>query len=102
MFYRCQTPPKNECFYNHTGNLVDENHKFPGCRGTPNQYGKDSPFSHTFLDTGGILKQGWDASGKAKDIIKEAINANNYEIDGWVIDGYGLDYPDFFGIRKRC
>lgn len=61
MFHRCQTPPKNECFYTHTGNLVDENHKFPGCRGTPNQYGKDSPFSHTFLDTGGILKQGWDA-----------------------------------------
>lgn len=41
-------------------------------------------------------------SGKAKDIIKEAINANNYEIDGWVIDGYSFDYPDFFGIRKRC
>ena len=30
--------PQNECFYDHDGTLVDENHPYSGCMGTPNQY----------------------------------------------------------------
>jgi len=30
--------PTNECFYDHSGKLVDNNHKYKGCRGTPDDY----------------------------------------------------------------
>ncbi len=54
--------PQNECFYDHSGALVDESHPYSGCRGTPNQYdSSESPVSHTFRDTGGI----WHAGGPA-------------------------------------
>jgi hypothetical protein len=58
---RIPTPddPQNECFYDHSGALVDENHQYSGCRGTPNQYDSaDSPVSHTVRDSGGILQAG--------------------------------------------
>ena len=61
---RTPTPeePQNECFYDHDANLVDENHEYAGCRGTPNQYDSSSNwFKHTFLDTGGIWHRGWEA-----------------------------------------
>ncbi|KCZ70539.1 hypothetical protein ANME2D_02559 [Candidatus Methanoperedens nitroreducens] len=61
---RIPTPddPQNECFYDHSGTLVDQNHPYAGCRGTPNQYDSDdSPVSHTLRDTGGILYAGPDA-----------------------------------------
>jgi hypothetical protein len=42
--------------------LVDENHPYAGCRGTPNQYDSaQHPLDHTFSDTGGI----WQAGGPA-------------------------------------
>ena len=54
--------PQNECFYDHSGTLVDASHPFAGCRGTPNQYDSSSdPLGHTFQDTGGI----WQAGGPA-------------------------------------
>lgn len=61
---RTPTPeePQNECFYDHDGNLVDENHEYAGCRGTPNQYDSSSNwFKHTFFDTGGIWHRGREA-----------------------------------------
>jgi hypothetical protein len=61
---RTPTPndPQNECFYDHSGNLVDENHPYAGCRGTPNQYDSaQHPVDHTFSDSGGI----WQAGGPA-------------------------------------
>ncbi|WP_433271521.1 hypothetical protein ACQPZF_12615 [Actinosynnema sp. CS-041913] len=54
--------PQNECFYDHGGILVDENHPHAGCRGTPNQYDSStSTLGHIFLDRGGILRSGWGA-----------------------------------------
>lgn len=54
--------PQNECVYDHSGVLVDENHPFAGCRGTPDQYDSaSSPVSHIFRDSGGI----WNAGGPA-------------------------------------
>ena len=61
---RTPTPadPQNECFYDHSGTLVDGSHPYAGCRGTPNQYDSDrDPIRHTFSDTGGI----WHAGGPA-------------------------------------
>ena len=61
---RVPTPddPQNECAYDHSGALVDEHHPYAGCRGTPNQYdSKDSPFSHTVRDSGGIVHAGGPA-----------------------------------------
>jgi hypothetical protein len=61
---RSPTPndPQNECFYDHSGALVDETHPYAGCRGTPNQYDSaQDPLDHAFMDTGGI----WHAGGPA-------------------------------------
>ena len=56
------TDPMNECFYDHSGTLVDESHPYAGCRGTPDQYDSaDHPLDHTFSDSGGI----WAAGGPA-------------------------------------
>jgi hypothetical protein len=58
---RTPTPddPQNECFYDHSGALVDENHRYAGCRGTPNQYDSATDtWDHVFNDTGGIAAQG--------------------------------------------
>jgi hypothetical protein len=61
---RVPTPddPQNECFYDHSGTLVDQNHQYAGCRGTPNQYDSDEdPLDHTFRDSGGIYHAGAEA-----------------------------------------
>ena len=61
---RSPTPddPQQECAYDHSGRLVDENHPYAGCRGTPNQYDSaQHPLDHTFRDSGGI----WQAGGPA-------------------------------------
>jgi hypothetical protein len=61
---RSPTPddPQNECVYDHSGRLVDLNHAYAGCRGTPNQYDSAEHWArHTFQDTGGI----WHAGGPA-------------------------------------
>jgi len=45
--------PQQECFYDEDGNLVDENHEYAMCGGTPNQYDADAnPIAHTFPDSG--------------------------------------------------
>ena len=61
---RVPTPddPIGECFYDIVGTLVDECHQNAQCGGTPNQYGKDSPLAHTFLDAGGIVRSGIPAA----------------------------------------
>jgi len=61
---RAPTPddPMNECVYDHTGVLVDENHQFAGCRGTPDQYdSRTDPVRHATIDSGGIVAQGLPA-----------------------------------------
>jgi len=52
--------PIAECFYDNSGNLVDENHRYASYAGTPDQYsGENSPWNHGVSDSGGILKSGW-------------------------------------------
>lgn len=52
----------NECFYDETGALVDEDHPYAGCGGTPDAYdSRTDPWDHTFNDPGGIWEAGWDA-----------------------------------------
>jgi Domain of unknown function (DUF4157) len=64
--------PQNECFYDHSGVLVDESHPYSGCRGTPNEYdSSDSPKSHAILDSGGIVRAGLPAfvTSRTHDLI---------------------------------
>jgi len=54
--------PQNECFYDRHGTLVDENHPYAGCRGTPNQYDSSTNrFLHFLIDRGGIVRSGLGA-----------------------------------------
>lgn len=58
---RAPTPddPMNECVYDHSGTLVDENHPYAGCRGTPDQYdSRTDPIKHSTIDSGGIVRAG--------------------------------------------
>lgn len=67
---------QNECFYDESGTLVDENHPYAGCRGTPNEYdAATDPFAHTTQDSGGIFQAGpqgltTSAKKKANDLMK--------------------------------
>lgn len=64
--------PMNECFYDESGVLVDENHEYAGCGGTPDQYdGRTQGWDHTWKDEGGI----WKAGGPAMiDSIRHQVN----------------------------
>lgn len=54
--------PMNECFYDHSGVLVDDSHEYAGCKGTPDYYDSETSWwDHTFNDPGGIWEAGWDA-----------------------------------------
>lgn len=50
--------PTAECFYDEWGRLVDDQHPYAGCKGTPDQYGADD-WRHVWPDEGGIAKRGW-------------------------------------------
>ncbi len=70
---------QNECFYDHSGALVDQNHPYAGCRGTPNRY--DSRFlggvPHATLDPGGIVRAGAPAflSSRVYDLDRSISSA---------------------------
>ena len=53
--------PMNECFYDHSGNLVDYSHPYSGCGGSPDYFGEDNKWAHTFDDPGGICGKGISA-----------------------------------------
>jgi hypothetical protein len=51
----------NECFYDELGHLVDEDHPYADCGGTPDEYVPNSlvnKVKHTFIDKGGIFRSG--------------------------------------------
>jgi uncharacterized Zn-binding protein involved in type VI secretion len=78
---RSPTPgnPMNECFYDEQGVLVDENHEYSGCRGTPDQYdSKANPWKHTFEDEGGIRKAGAPALAES---IRHEVNETADELN---------------------
>ena len=71
-----QPMPENpiaECVYDYNGRLVDADHEYPSCRGTPNQYASEDVIEHTCNDSGGILKQG--APAAAESLKKTIISA---------------------------
>lgn len=72
-----QDNPQQECFYDHSGALVDENHRYAGCRGTPNYNDSSSDWiGHTFSDPGGIWQAGNPAFWESRRYdIDQAISA---------------------------
>ena len=64
--YPTPNDPMQECFYDQ-GRLVTSNHPYAACGGTPNQYGSDNKWLHTFEDSGGVVKAGKPA---LKDSIR--------------------------------
>ena len=57
--------PKNECFYDAEGVLVDDTHAYSGCVGTANMFDQSesvwSLMAHVFIDPGGVLRAGGPA-----------------------------------------
>lgn len=56
--------PIAECFYDEAGNLVDQNHPYAGCRGTPDQYPWND-LRHTTRDKGGVAEEGLGSAGES-------------------------------------
>ena len=72
--------PKNECFYDDSNKLVDRNHKFKGCRGTPNEYHANEWIGHTIHDRGGIVEAGREGYMESRRYFYEKQNGkNNWE-----------------------
>lgn len=55
-----RSQPIAECFYDEQGLLVDQNHPYAGCRGTPDQYPADD-LRHVTEDKVGAAEEGWDS-----------------------------------------
>ena len=74
--------PANECFYDNSGALVDENHKWKGCRGTPDYYpyfgtgtdaDEDRSSPHATKDTGGTLGPSKTHANLAVEALAESV-----------------------------
>jgi RHS repeat-associated protein len=59
--YPLPEDPIAECFYDEHNTLVDDNHEYSGCKGTPDQYPAEDWWNHTVNDDGGIRKSGGEA-----------------------------------------
>ncbi len=92
--------PAQECFYDETGDLVDENHPYADCGGTANQYPASEAWDHTFNDSGGIVEHGWGAywesRGHGWDKFWEGCQSTVDEMwreyqnwENWLKSGYG-------------
>ncbi len=78
---KCDEGPIAECFYDDDGGLVDENHKYAGCKGTPDEYPMpDGPVSEYDLDDmlDVLGHTFWDTGGPAFEGIPAAIESYNY------------------------
>ena len=56
----------NECCYDEKGVLVTDDHEFSGCKVILNEY-QQHDLRHTFFDSGGILKSGWNAYWESRE-----------------------------------
>ena len=83
--------PRQQCFYDEDGNLVDKDHEYAGCQGSPDQH--SNWFDHSFDDSGGIFSQaGWDGLvtsveyyyDSAKDYVADAYDS----VEDYVADAY--------------
>jgi hypothetical protein len=83
-----------ECFYDHGGYLVDENHENSECRGTPDEFNaKNDAFLHATQDSGGIFdfkkiiitSPFKSPLGMAKDVIDNIVDSvTDVAVDGFV------------------
>lgn len=86
--------PQQECFYDDSGNLIDENHQYAGMRGTANEYdghkGDSSElWNHLYNDSGGI----WQNGGEA---FSTSVESYYDSVEDYVSDVYDSveDYVD--------
>lgn len=74
--------PIGECFYDEQGRLVDDNHPYPGCKGTPDSYGAGDVRHVLWHDPGGIWNEGgrgWVESHRhANDVVRDAMRKKGY------------------------
>ena len=63
--------PIGECFYDESGQLVDDDHPHAGCKGTPDQYEAEDWIRHSLIDEGGPLRSGipaaWESLWYSRD-----------------------------------
>jgi RHS repeat-associated protein len=70
--------PQNECAYDENATLVDDNHPYKDCRGTPNQYNGHNyilhpmdAWDHYYNDSGGIRMAGDRAKAETERHAKD-------------------------------
>ena len=67
----------NKCFYDEKGILVDKNHKYSKCGGTPNSFDSEAntldAILHGTVDPGGILFEGIPAFKESQRNKKEQV-----------------------------
>ena len=73
--------PQQECFYDDSGNLIDENHQYAGMRGTANEYdghkGDSSElWNHFYNDSGGIWQNGGEAFSTSVESYYDSVEAH--------------------------
>ncbi|QTA83454.1 YD repeat-containing protein, DUF4382 [Desulfonema limicola] len=80
--------PIAECFYDENNTLVDNNHEYSGCKGTPDQYPAEDWLNHTINDDGGIRKSGGEAFVESAGYYAE--KAGEAIVDGAVAAGEAI------------
>ncbi|MEA3323828.1 MAG: DUF4157 domain-containing protein [Euryarchaeota archaeon] len=94
---------QNECFYDHSGALVDENHPYAGCRGTPNQYDSRQYWGipHATIDPGGIVRAGAPAyiTSRFHDLMRPISSAIEVvSAAGHVIESIAAGFGEFIAL----
>jgi len=74
--------PVAECFYDEQGQLVDDNHAYRGCKGTPDSYGAADPRHWGRTDPGGIWNEGGAGLAESRryfnDLVRDAMRKKGY------------------------
>ena len=78
----------NECFYDEKGILVDKNHKWSGCAGTPNEYvgiGILGNINHALFNSGGLCDlNSWNWKYGACSIALKALITTYKYAPEWI------------------
>jgi hypothetical protein len=89
--------PQQECFYDDSGNLIDENHQYAGMRGTANEYdghkGDSSElWNHFYNDSGGIWQNGGEAFATSVesyyDSVEDYVSDVYDSVEDYVADAF--------------
>jgi hypothetical protein len=93
--------PMNECFYDHSGRLVDDSHPYAACGGTPDEYdSRTDPVKHATIDKGGIVRAGPGAfvESRAHDINEGVIEPASRWVDKEIAEPVNRWFAE--GMRK--